>query len=200
MQQHKLKHNFILASSSNYRLELLKQIFIEPDAVFSPDVDETSLKAENPRLYCERIARKKAEYAATIYPDSLVLAADTVISVGTRILHKPKDETEARKHLALISGRGHRAYTTLCLIGPGVNGKTHVKQSISKVKFKRLHEAEIDFYIASNQWQGCAGAYSISGYAACFISEISGSESAISGMPLYEAKNLLRQYLREDKE
>lgn len=195
MQQHKLKYNLILASSSQYRLKLLEQIFIYPDEVFAPDVDETPLKAENPRIYCERIARKKAEYAASIYPDSLILAADTVISVGTRILHKPKDETEARKHLALISGRNHRAYTTICLISPGNNGKVYIKQSLSKVKFKRLHAEEIDFYIATNQWQGCAGAYSISGYAACFISEISGSQSGISGMPLYEAKNLLRQFI-----
>ena len=189
---HKLKHKFILASSSKFRLALLEQIKNTPDTVISPDIDENPLPKEEPRLYSERMAVEKATKIQETEKDALILSADTVICVGTRILHKPKDEKEARLHLELLSGRQHRCYTTVCLISP--SGKKHIKQNLTMVKFKRLHKYEIDFYLETGEWQNCAGGYTISGYAGGFISAIRGSYSGVVGLPLYEVRQLFIQY------
>ena len=188
----KLKHKLILGSSSDFRRRLLEQIRIVPDKVISPDIDESQLPKENPRLYSERMATLKAEKIYETEKDSLILSADTVISVGTRILHKTDDSKEARGHLSLLSGRQHRCYTAICIINP--SGKKHLRQSLTTVKFKRLHESEIDFYLETGEWRGCAGSYSISGYAGGFVSAINGSYSGVVGMDVYDARQILLQY------
>jgi septum formation protein len=190
---HKLKHHFILGSSSKFRLKLLDQIYIQPDLVISPDIDETAMKDEKPGCYSKRIAIEKGLKIKETNKDSLIMSADTVISVGTRILNKPKDSDEARKHLSLLSGRQHRCYTTVCVLSP--NGKQHVRQDLTMVKFKKLHQYEIDFYIATGEWSGCAGAYTISGYAGGFISSINGSYSSIVGLPIYDIRQIMLQYI-----
>lgn len=188
---HRLKFKFILASSSKFRLNLLKQIGITPDGILSPDIDESCLKNENPRVYSERMAIEKAQKVFENKKDYLILSADTVISLGTRVLHKPNNIDEARKHLNLLSGRQHRCYTAICLISPL---KIHIKQNLTMVKFKKLHKDEIDFYLQTKEWEGCAGGYSISGYAGGFIKSINGSYSAVCGLPLYELRQMLMNY------
>ncbi len=190
---HKLKYHFILGSSSPFRLKLLNQIKIQPDLIVSPDINETPLKDEKPGIYSQRIAIEKALKVKESHPESLILSADTVICVGTRILNKPLNADEARKHLSLLSGRQHRCYTTICIISP--TGKQHVRQDLTMVKFKRLHQHEIDFYIETSEWQGCAGAYTISGYAGGFVSSINGSYSSIVGLPIYDVRQILLQYM-----
>jgi septum formation protein len=187
----KLRFKFILASSSRFRLDLLKQIGVIPDEILSPDIDESCLKGESPRVYSERMAIEKARKISDSRKGCLILSADTVISVGTRVLHKPNNIDEARKHLNLLSGRQHRCYTTICLISPSA---THVKTNLTMVKFKRLHKDEIDFYLQTKEWEGCAGGYTISGYAGGFIKSINGSYSAVCGLPLYEVRQMLLNY------
>ncbi len=189
-----LKHKFILGSGSKFRLKLLNQIQIQPDLVISPDIDETPLKNESQRQYSTRMAKEKAEKIYSSNLDCLVLSADTIICVGTKILGKPSDENEARKFLNLLSGRRHRCYTTICVLSP--DGRSHIRQNLTYVKFKRLHSDEIDFFISTNEWAGCAGGYTISGYAGGFIASINGSYSAVLGLPLYETNQVLSQYIK----
>jgi septum formation protein len=190
--KHTLKYKFILASSSKFRLSLLEQIKIMPDEILSPDIDEKSLPKEDPRLYSERMAIEKAQKIQESRKDCLILAADTVIAIGTRILHKPTDVKEAESHLNLLSGRQHRCYTTICVLSP--SGKKHIRQDLTMIKFKKLHKSEIEFYLETNEWRGCAGGYTITGYAAGFISMIRGSYSGVAGLPLYDVKQILLQY------
>lgn len=176
----------ILASASPRRLALLAQIGITPDEVRAADIDETPLKGETPRVHALRLARAKAE--AVRADGALVLAADTVVAVGRRIVPKAETETQARECLALISGRTHRVYTAVALKRGDQIG---TRLAEARVALKRLSVAEIDGYIASGEWRGKAGGYAIQGLAARFVSSIIGSYSGIVGLPLYETANLI---------
>ncbi len=176
---------FILASASPRRLQLLQQIGIAPDQTISADIDETSRMAELPDKYALRMAEAKASVIAKKYPDAIVLAADTVVAAGRRILPKAEDEATARKCLKLLSGRRHRVYTAVC-----VNKKSRVV--MTAVRFNRLDDKTIDRYIASGEWRGKAGGYAIQGLAESFIPWISGSYSNVVGLPLAETAHLLK--------
>jgi septum formation protein len=191
----------VLASASPRRLALLAQIGITPDEVVAADIDETPLKGETPRLLALRLARAKAE--AVQADNAVVLAADTVVAVGRRLLPKADTEQQARECLALLSGRSHRVLTGVAvrrtagiLAGSGAAcrleaGGTRTRLAEARVTFKRLSHGEIDAYIASNEWQGKAGGYAIQGLAARYITNIIGSYTAIVGLPLFETANLL---------
>ena len=174
-----------LASASPRRLELLAQIGVVPDSVRPADIDETPLKAELPRVYAGRLAREKAQ---AVQAEGLVLAADTVVAVGRRILEKPQDAAEAERFLRLLSGRRHRVTTGVALRH---GDKITCKQVETAVRFKHMSEPEIAAYIASNEWQGKAGGYGIQGLASAFIPWINGSYSNVVGLPLAEVSNML---------
>lgn len=178
----------ILASGSPRRLELLARIGVTPDEVCAADVDETPHKAELPRLLAGRLAHAKAEAVAT--SGALVLAADTVVGVGQRILGKARDEAEARRFLELLSGRRHRVITGVVLAGPGAERRARLVTSI--VTFQRLTAAQIDAYLATGEWRGKAGAYAIQGGAEAWCRFLSGSHSNVVGLPLHETAQLLR--------
>ena len=177
----------VLASQSPRRLELLKRIGIVPDAVLPADIDETPLKGELPAPYVSRIAAGKA--AAVQTPGALVLAADTTVAAGRRILAKPEDEAEARAMLQLLSGRRHKVLTAVTLVD--AEGKARHRLSTTTVAFKRFATDEIDAYIASGEWEGKAGAYGIQGRAEAYVRFLSGSYSNVVGLPLYETRALL---------
>ena len=180
----------ILASASPRRADLLAQIGVKPDAVDPADIDETPLKDELPRVYAARLAASKASAVAARHKDGLVLAADTVVAVGRRILDKPTDEAEARKHLSLLSGRRHRVTTALTLMNV-VDRKAWSRLVETQVKLKRLSHPEIDAYLTTGEWRGKAGGYAIQGIAARFVPWIGGSYSNVVGLPLTETAGLL---------
>ena len=159
-----------------------------PDAIAPADIDETPHKAELPRDYAKRMAREKAEAAAS--DDGFVLAGDTVVAAGRRILPKAEDEATARKCLELLSGRRHRVLSAIALRAP--EGTMRERLSETVVLFKRLSSAEIDAYIASGEWDGKAGGYAIQGIAEGLITRIQGSHSGVVGLPLYETRALLK--------
>ena len=179
----------VLASASPRRLALLAQIGIVPDTVVATAIDEGPHPRELPRAHALRLARAKAEAAALLHPHARVLAADTVVGVGRRILPKAETEAQARACLALLSGRRHRVFTGVCLIAPGRLPRMRLGESI--VTFKRLSQAETERYIATGEWQGKAGGYAIQGHAAAFTKFLSGSHSNVVGLPLYETAQLL---------
>lgn len=160
-----------------------------PDLVDPADVDEAAAKAELPVPHAQRLAARKAAAVAARHPVSLVLAADTVVAVGRRILPKATNEAEARTCLELLSGRRHRVHTAVTLIAPG--GLARHRLSTSVVTFKRLHPDEIAAYLASGDWAGKAGGYAIQGRAEALIRAVSGSWSGIVGLPLYDTRALL---------
>jgi septum formation protein len=178
----------VLASASPRRLELLGRLGLTPDAVRAPDIDESVPKGERPDAHARRLAAEKA--AALAEPGSLVLAADTVVAAGRRILPKTEDEAEARAILALLSGRRHKVHTAVTLVD--AEGKARHRLSTSIVAFKPLSTAEIESYIASGEWRGKAGAYAIQGRAEALVRWLSGSHSGVMGLPLYETRALLR--------
>jgi septum formation protein len=165
---------------------LLAQIGIAPDLVAPADIDETPYPAESPRLHAQRLAREKC---AAITETAFVLAADTVVAAGARILPKTETEAQARKCLTLLSGRRHRVYTAIALRAP--DGRTASRVVTSVVGFARLDSAQIADYLAGGEWQGKAGGYAIQGQAAAFIDFISGSYSGVVGLPLHETAKLL---------
>lgn len=178
----------ILASASPRRRELLARIGVKPDAISPADIDETPLKAELPRGYAIRMAREKA---LAVQPGaSHVLAGDTVVACGRRILPKAEDEQTARQCLELLSGRRHRVLSAIALAAP--DGTVREKLSETQLKFKRLSPGEINAYIASGEWHGKAGGYAIQGMAEALIPWIQGSHSAVMGLPLYETRILLK--------
>ena len=179
----------ILASASPRRLDLLRQIGVAPDAVDPADIDETPRRDELPAQYAPRLAREKAALVAGRHPGALVLAADTVVAAGRRILPKAEDEATARRCLALLSGRRHRVLTAICVARDSIVKERTVT---SIVRFKRLSEAELDAYVASGEWHGKAGGYAIQGRAATLVAAISGSYSGIVGLPLFETAALLK--------
>jgi septum formation protein len=167
---------------------LLQQIGIVPDQVVSPDIDESPSRDELPRPYAERMAREKA--AAVVSADRLVLAADTVVAAGRRILNKAEDAAQVRDFLMLLSGRRHRVLTAVALVSP--DGRRTERLVETAVTFNRLTEAQIDRYIATREGEGKAGGYAINGYAAGFVRFLSGSYSGVVGLPLFETAQLLR--------
>ena len=180
----------ILASASPRRLELLAQAGIIPDAVEPADIDESPLPHERPRALAERLARSKAEAIAAQHPDDFVLAADTVVAMGIRVLEKPVDADEATKFLSKLSGRRHRVIGGICGIAPG--GVVRAKTIVTQVRFKRLTGAEIAAYIASDEWQGKAGGYAIQGRAGALIPWINGSYTNVVCLALMETLGLLQ--------
>jgi septum formation protein len=185
----------ILASASARRLELLQQVGLEPDAVIPADLDETPKKGELPRVLAARLADEKAEAAAKIartrpeLSGFYLLAADTVVAAGRRILPKCEVVDEAAQCLRLLSGRAHRVYSGLSLVTP--KGAWRRRLVETRVRFKRLSSDEVDAYLASGEWRGKAGGYAIQGLAAGFVLKIVGSYSSVVGLPLYETLSLL---------
>ena len=177
----------ILGSASPRRRELLAQIGVVPDAIRPPDIDETPRRAETPRDYVRRIAAEKAA-AVALDEDDILLCADTTVALGRRILGKPADETEARAFLALLSGRRHRVITALAVRR---GARTWTREAEAAVWMKRISAAEAETYVASGDWQGKAGGYAIPGPAGAFVLWVSGSFTAIVGLPLAETANLL---------
>jgi len=177
----------ILGSGSPRRLELLAQIGVTPDEIRPPDIDETPLGAELPRDYCRRIALSKAE-AIDVGDGEVALCADTTVALGRRILGKPADAGEAAEFLLKLAGRRHRVITAIAV---KAGGRIWQRDVVSDVKMKRLSDAELNAYLASNDWQGKAGGYAIQGPAGAFIPWIQGSYSAIMGLPVVEAAQML---------
>ena len=190
-----LKQRLILASGSPRRLDLLAQAGITPDRLLPMDLDETPRRAEHPRSLARRLAQDKAEAAFQVirtdpaWAGSYILAADTVVAVGRRILGKPEYLEEASSSLHLLSGRSHWVYTGICVITP--QSTTRIKVVETKVRFKRLSGVELKSYLASGEWRGKAGGYGIQGFAGTFIQKLSGSYSAVVGLPLFETVQLL---------
>lgn len=178
----------VLASSSPRRIELLAQVGIVPDRIDPADIDETPQKSETPARLAERLARTKAQVVAERHSDACILAADTVVSVGRRLLEKAADEAEATRFLRLLSGRNHRVHTAVAVAHAG---RLTARVVETRVAFKTLSDAEIAGYVASGDWRGKAGGYGIQGPAGAFVRRIVGSHPAVMGLPLYETVNLL---------
>jgi septum formation protein len=185
----------VLASASPRRLALLAQIGVKPDAILPSEIDETPRHGETPRALAERLAIEKASVAAAMAskrPDlspRVMLAADTVVCVGRRILPKCETLDEAEACLALLSGRGHRVYTGLALIAH--DGAARRRLVETRLRFKRLSRGEIEAYLASGEWRGKAGGYAIQGLAGVFVERLVGSYSNVVGLPLAETAALL---------
>ena len=180
--------DLILASASPRRRELIARLGIVPSAVAAADIDETPGKTEVPRVYAARRAREKA--LAVAGGAAFVLAGDTVVALGRRILPKAEDEATARHCLKLLSGRRHRVLSALALKYPDGTLRERVSETI--VRFKPLSPAEIDAYLAGGEWHGKAGGYAIQGSAEGLIAWISGSHSGVMGLPLFETRALLK--------
>lgn len=180
--------SLVLASASPRRRELLARLGVTPDAIAASDIDETPRKAEPPRDYAQRMAREKAVAAAR--DDAFVLAGDTVVACGRRILPKAEDEATARDCLKLLSGRRHRVLSAVALRHP--DGTLRERLSETIVRFKPLSRAEVEAYIAGGEWHGKAGGYAIQGSAEGLVAWISGSHSGVVGLPLFETRALLK--------
>jgi septum formation protein len=178
----------ILASASPRRRELIARLGLVPDAIAAADIDETHAPQELPRVYAKRMAREKA--LAVAGGDDHVLAGDTVVALGRRILPKAEDQATARRCLELLSGRRHHVLSAVALKAP--DGSLRERISDTVVRFKRLSPQEIDAYIAGGEWDGKAGGYAIQGSAEGLIAAISGSHSGVVGLPLFETRALLR--------
>jgi septum formation protein len=175
-------------------MELLAQVGVTPDSVEPANIDETPLKDEMPRLLAARLAVAKARAvverrAAAGAPAAFVLGADTLVTVGRRILGKPEDEAEARRMLALLSGRAHRVLTGVAVIAP--DGRSAERIAETRVRFKRLEAREADAFIASGEWRDAAGGYKVHQRAGAFVLALSGSYTGVVGLPLYETLALL---------
>jgi septum formation protein len=185
-----MTQTLVLASASPRRLELLRQIGLIPDLVEPADIDESARPRELPAEVALRLARTKASAVAARHPGAWVLGADTVVACGRRVLAKPEDTAEARRFLALLSGRRHRVHGGVSIIDPC--GRQRARRIATTVSFKRLTVQEIDRYIDSDEWRGKAGAYAIQGLAGAFVTSVNGSYFNIVGLPLYETLSLLR--------
>ncbi len=183
---------FILASASPRRLELLVQAGIQPCKIEPAEIDETPDGKELPRALVQRLARAKSQVVAVRFPGCLVLGADTVVACGRRILGKAGDEEEAKRCLELLSGRRHRVYGGVSIVGP--SGVIRSRVVVTQVQLKRLTKNEIGNYIATDEWRDKAGAYAIQGHAGAFVRKINGSYTNVVGLPLYETLALLRSF------
>jgi septum formation protein len=185
----------VLASASPRRLQLLERVGLTPDLLNPSDIDELPHKRETPRALSIRLAKEKAQRALEmplvkeLGPNAFVLAADTVVGLGRRILPKAETVDQARDCLSLLSGRSHWVYSSVCLIAPGKKLSSRCVET--KLRFKRLSREDVDSYIASNEWRGKAGGYAIQGRAEAFVRLLAGSHSAVIGLPLYETVHLL---------
>lgn len=179
-----------LASSSPRRLALLRQIGIEPDLIVAPTIDETPLPRELPRQLAERLASAKADAGAKLADGAFVVAADTVVACGRRVLDQTDDPVRARALLNMLSGRRHRVYTGVAV--RNLEGRIARRTVLTQVRFKRLTVDEIDAYLTSGEWMGKAGAYGIQGRADAFVIDINGSYSNVVGLPLEVTLRLLR--------
>lgn len=179
----------ILASASPRRKDLLAQIGIIPDKIQPADLDESEKPSEVPRIYALRLAIEKAQAVQVMEPGAIILAADTAVAVGRRILPKTETEDEARACLELLSGRSHQVLTGVAVIA--VNGRLMSRLVATRVKMKRLTPQEISGYLASGEWKGKAGGYGIQGKAGALISDLSGSYTGVVGLPVFETRNLL---------
>ena len=179
----------VLASASPRRLDLLRQVGLPPDAIDPAEIDEVPRRGELPAALALRLAIDKAQAVAPRHPGAFVLAADTVVACGRRILPKPEAEAAARACLDLLSGRRHRVHGGVALVCP--DGRLATRRVLSLVAFKRLTAAEIAQYLADGEWRGKAGGYAIQGRAAGLVRWMSGSYSNVVGLPLYEAVQLL---------
>lgn len=180
----------VLASASPRRRELLARLGIADARVLATDLDERPLPREIPRDHAVRLAAAKARAAAERAPGALILAGDTVVGVGRRILPKAEDESTARRCLTLLSGRRHRVFSAIAVLSPDGTLREALSETI--VRFKRLELAEIEAYVAGGEWHGKAGGYAIQGSAEGFCTWLSGSHSGVVGLPLYETRRLLR--------
>lgn len=192
-----VKPRFVLASASPRRLDLLGRLGLVPDEVDPAEIDEIPAKDELPAAYAARMAAEKARTVASRHPDAVVLAADTVVAVGRRILPKAEDPMTARGCLQMLSGRRHRVFGGVTVIRPqgladGNGVKEHDRLVQTTVSFKRLEAQEIDSYIASDEWRGKAGGYAIQGRAEGLVRFVSGSYSNIVGLPLFEVRQVLK--------
>jgi septum formation protein len=179
----------VLASASPRRLVLLRQIGLEPDRIDPAEIDETPHPDELPPAYALRLAEEKARAVMPRHPGAYILAADTVVACGRRILPKASDPATARSCLELLSGRRHRVHSGIALAGPG--DRLTLRRVDSQVAFKRLSEAEIAAYLCCGEWRGKAGGYAIQGRAAALIRWVQGSYSNVVGLPLFETAQLL---------
>jgi len=180
----------ILASASPRRVDLLAQIQVTPDSIVPPHIDETPLKDESPREMAVRLCRLKALEVQKNHPDACIIAADTVVAVGHRILGKAENKREAKRMLEMLSGRSHKVIGGLCVLAPGA--RQVVKAVTTSVTFKRLDTFEIETYIQSEEWMDKAGAYAIQGCAGAFVRRINGSYTNVVGLPLFETANALK--------
>ncbi|MBB5702439.1 septum formation protein [Ochrobactrum daejeonense] len=189
------QHKLVLASGSPRRIELLGQAGIEPDHICPADIDETPQRTEHPRSLARRLSREKARRAGERLKDdanfsgALVLAADTVVAVGRRILPKAEIADEARECLRLLSGRTHKVFTGVSLLLP--NGNLRQTLVETRLRFERLSRIEMDAYLASGEWRGKAGGYAIQGLAGSFVVKLVGSYTNVVGLPLQETVSLL---------
>ena len=189
------RQKLVLASGSPRRLALINQAGIEPDSLRPAELDETPKKGELPRACANRLARAKAEVALAALRDdadlqgAYILAADTVVAVGRRILPKAELLDEAAQCLRLLSGRNHRVYTAICLVTPKEGFRQRLVET--RVRFKRLSPEDIEAYLASGEWRGKAGGYAAQGLAGAFIVKVVGSYSSVVGLPLYETMTML---------
>jgi septum formation protein len=180
----------VLASASPRRLDLLARIGVTPDAVVPADVDESVPKGELPRAHALRLAREKAKAVAAKEPDALVLAADTVVAVGRRILPKVEDEETLWACMRLLSGRRHRVLTGVALALPG--GEVRERLGETMIAMKRVSDDEIAYYASHGEWRGKAGGYALQGYGEVYVRHIAGSYSNVVGLPLAETRVLLK--------
>jgi septum formation protein len=185
----------VLASGSPRRLALLNQIGIEPDSLLPAEIDEIPRKGELPRVLANRLARAKADRALTVVRNddelrgAFILAADTVVAVGRRILPKAELLEEAAQCLRLLSGRSHRVYTGICMVTPKEAFRSRLVET--RVRFKRISKEELEAYLAAGEWRGKAGGYAVQGLAGAFVVKIVGSYANVVGLPLYETATLL---------
>ena len=185
----------VLASASPRRLQLLDQVGLQPDLLNPTDIDETPLRRETPRRLALRLAEQKAKAALSaplvkaMGPGVIILAADTVVGLGRRVLPKAETPEDARDCLRLLSGRSHWVYSAVAVVSP--SGSVSTRCSETKVRFKRLSREDMDTYVSSEEWRGKAGGYAIQGRAAAFVRYLAGSHSAVVGLPLHETLSLL---------
>ena len=180
----------VLASASPRRLDLLARIGVHPDTIVPADIDESVTAGELPRDHALRLARQKAEAVAAGHPGDLVLAADTVVAVGRRILPKVEDEATLRQCMALLSGRRHRVLTGVAIAVPGNGVRARIVET--RIAIKRLSPDEIDYYASNGEWRGKAGGYALQGYGEVYVRHIAGSYSNVVGLPLAETRLMLK--------
>lgn len=185
-----MPQRLVLASASPRRLDLLRQVGVEPDAIDAAELDETPHSGETPRRLAVRLAAAKAASVAARHPDAFVLAADTVVAVGRRILPKAETDQEVADCLALLSGRNHRVMTGVAATAP--DGRSATRLVESRLHFKRLSATDVAAYLRAGEGLGKAGGYAVQGRAAAFVIDLQGSYSGVVGLPLYETTNLLR--------